>query len=124
MSVILGFIMFCFGGVGSFLSIQYMENDHRYTYKPPLTGHETSVLILFAICLILLAVGLIMTILGILKKRNEDSLQKLMNQTSGNGQKSVCPQCGLNLANGSTECPRCGNVIQQRGGNRFGPNNY
>lgn len=114
MSLIWGILMLGFGGVGAYMTGQYIEEDWYYTYAAPLTDHEKSVLTFLTICIIIAAVGLIMTIFAVWKKRNEDNLQKLTNTTSGGLQRNVCPYCGLNLANGTDICPKCANIIKTK----------
>lgn len=123
MSIFWGFFMFCFGGAGTYMSWTYMENDRRYTYRPPLTDHESTVIAIFTVCLIVAVVGLLITVFSIIKKRNEDSLAKLVNTTNGSNQKNVCVYCGLNLMEGSTVCPKCGKTVNQTGGKEIGKNN-
>ncbi|WP_289466336.1 hypothetical protein, partial [Klebsiella pneumoniae] len=77
------------GGVGAYMTGQYIEKDFRYTYTAPLTDHEESVITFLIICIIVTAVGLIMAIFAVWKKRNEDSLQKLTNTASGGLLKNV-----------------------------------
>ena len=111
MSLLIGIIMFFFGGTGAYMTGQYIENDWRYTYAPPLTNHEESVIMIFILCIIVAVVGLVITVFAVWKKRNEDTLQKLTNTTSGGILKNVCPHCGLNIAEGTEVCPRCAKPV-------------
>ena len=115
MELLIGFLLFLLGGSGSYGTYVYISNDRRYTYSAPLTDHEVTMIATFVICLIIAAVGVIIMIFSLWKKSNEDTLDKIMNTQEGGKLKNVCKQCGLNLAEGTKTCPRCGTVIIEEG---------
>lgn len=116
MNMIIGYILIVlgvFGMVGSFTTI---SNDWRYTYKPPYTDHETTMIALLIISVVVFIVGIMVIIFSVVKKKNEDKLKEITNipQMNSNGQLSVknkCPNCGLNVSDTCTICPRCGQKI-------------
>ena len=54
-----------------------------------------------------------MIIFSIMKKRNEDKLNKVLSYSSNGTIKNVCPNCGVNISEGTTICPKCGTQIEK-----------
>lgn len=113
MSIIVGTLMMVFGGVGTYLIGLYIENDWRYSYRSPLSNHELTLIIFLLICILAAVAGLFVIIITVWKKRNEDALAKLTNTTSKNLLKNVCPNCGLNVTDGTEICPKCSKPIKK-----------
>ena len=116
--MVIGYILAIVGAIASFsvwgvISSETGRGWGYYTYTPPYTDHETTMILLFIICLVVTAAGILMIIFSVMKKSNQDSLQRLQNMQGGGQKHGVCPNCGLNLAEGSDKCPQCGTRIRE-----------
>lgn len=69
---------------------------------------------LFILSMLMLAVGILMILFSIIKKSNEDHLQCMIDTDDRGILKNVCPVCGLNLSENTTQCPKCGTIIQNK----------
>lgn len=111
--MITGYIMIIVGVIGAFAMGGYMANDSRYTYAPPFTDHELFNLVLFALAVMVAAAGVLTVVFAVVKKRNEDRLNRVVNTTPGGMRADVCPKCGLNLSPLTQFCPRCGTPVNR-----------
>ena len=99
--MIIGYILIILGIFGVSGSVVTIKNDleyNYYTYSSPYTSHETTMLTLLFICMVMLMLGIAVIIFTVLKKRNEDQLNKVNNYGNNGTIKNVCPNCGLNLS--------------------------
>lgn len=102
-----GIILASLGLIGTVYAGAYIENDWRYTYTSPFTDHEKMVLFLLFVCVVAAVVGIVSIIFSVIKKKNQDMLNRVQ-EVSGDGKKAnMCPRCGLNLAEGVETCPKC-----------------
>ncbi len=114
--MIMGYIFIILGILGTTRSILTIKNDlesYFYTYSSPYTSHETTMLILLFICMAMLILGIAVIIITILKKRNEDQLNKINNYGNNGTAKNVCSNCGLNLSENAVICPKCGTKVKK-----------
>lgn len=109
--MVIGYILSAIGIIGTVFMGSYISNDRRYTYSPPFTDHETMVLVVLFACLIMAIVGVLSIIFSIIKKRNEDALNRLNNIGKEGTQLGVCPKCGINVTHSTQICPKCGTKI-------------
>lgn len=100
--------MIIVGVMGAITMGGYMANDSRYTYTPPFTDHELFNLVLFALAVMVAAAGVLTVVFAVVKRRNEDRLNRVVNTTPGGMRADVCSKCGLNLSSHVQICPRCG----------------
>ena len=114
--MIIGYILIILGIFGVSGSVVTIKNDleyNYYTYSSPYTSHETTMLTLLFICMVMLMLGIAVIIFTVLKKRNEDQLNKVNNYGNNGTIKNVCPNCGLNLSDNATICPKCGTKVKK-----------
>mgnify|MGYP003107718843 FL=1 len=114
--MIIGYILIILGIFGVSGSVVTIKNDlqnYYYTYSSPYTSHETTMLTLLFICMVMLMLGIAVIIFTVLKKRNEDQLNKVNNYGNNGTIKNVCPNCGLNLSDNATICPKCGTKVKK-----------
>ena len=115
--MIIGCILSALGISGTILIGSYISNNRTYTFSPPFTDYETMVLVVFFACLIMAIVGILSIIFSIIKKRNEDTLNRLNNIGEKGVQLGVCPKCGINITQSTQICPKCGTKITNTKGN-------
>ena len=72
---------------------------------------SSSTLVRFMISFLLFAIGVLLIVFSVIKKRNKDRLDPLRGLTGDGEKQAVCSSCGLNVAPGVTTCPKCGNTI-------------
>lgn len=106
--MIVSYLCIVLGIMGSIFMVTFIGQDTRYTYTPPFTDHEMTMLFFLVVCVALAAAGILGVIFSVVKKRQEDTLQRIQNMGTEGVRKDVCPHCGLNLASGVKVCPRCG----------------
>lgn len=94
MNMVIGYILIILGTAGTAFSGVYIANDRRYTYAPPLTSHETTMLML------LLIGGIVVILFSILKSRNSAQLNQIQNLEKGH------PKCQKALMNVLQEIQR------------------
>lgn len=114
--MIVAYILITLGLIGAisvWSSIVNEINCYTYTYTPPYTDHETSLMIALFIFAIMAGSGVAMIIFSIMKKRNEDKLNKVLSYSSNGTIKNVCPNCGVNISEETTICPKCGTQIEK-----------
>lgn len=116
--MVAGYVLTILGSIGSLLMINLISNDRYYTYSAPFTDHETMMLFLLIVCFVMDAVGIITIVFSVLKKNNQDTLTRITNMGEQGRKRNVCPNCGLNLADGVLECPRCHTEFVEREGNK------
>ncbi len=104
--MVIGYILTVLGILGSVFTVNYMSHD-RYTYSAPLTSHETMVFAIFIVFAVMAAAGIITIIFSIVKKKNQDTLNRITNLNESGKRQHVCQTCGLNLTEGTTICPKC-----------------
>ena len=63
--------------------------------------------------IMILGIGIAVIIITILKKRNEDQLNKINNYGNNGTAKNVCSNCGLNLSENAVICPKCGTKVKK-----------
>ncbi|MCI8282362.1 MAG: zinc ribbon domain-containing protein [Lachnospiraceae bacterium] len=105
--MVIGYILTVLGILGSVLTVNYMSHD-RYTYTAPLTSHETMVFAVFIVFAVMAAAGILTIIFSLVKKKNQDTLNRITDMDESGKRQNVCPVCGLNLAEGARTCPKCG----------------
>lgn len=111
--MIAGFLFIVFGLSGTVYMWNYISSDTRYTYNFPLTSHESIMLVLFALFLVMLIIGIMTVIFSVIKKNNQDTLSRIENIGQNGHIKGICPHCGLNIPAETTECPKCGYKINK-----------
>ena len=110
-----GILMAIFGAVGSLGMYCYISNDGQYTYTGHLTNHELAMIGIFVFFVLLLLTGVFSAIYSAVKKSNQDALRRLENMGAEGKPVGTCPSCGLNLAEGTLICPKCGYKIIEEG---------
>ena len=106
--MIWGILLSAFGLGGTFGFWNYIVNDIRYSYRSPFTSHELTILCLLFLSVAMLLAGILVIIFAVIRKNNQDRLQRVERMGPGNQMAGVCPQCGLNITSGTEICPRCG----------------
>ena len=112
MNIIVGSILMiigAFGTVGTFFTI---SNDRGYTYNPPFTNHEITMLTMFAISIIVLLGGILTVIFSVIKNRNANKLKELTSIQINSHISGKCPKCSLNVSDDCAVCPRCGEKLK------------
>lgn len=109
--MILGYILSTIGIMGSIFMGSYILSDSRYNYSIPLTDHETMVLGIFLVFLIAAVTGVVSIIFSIMKKNNEDTLNRINSIGRKGTRLDVCPRCGINITPNTKTCPKCGAEI-------------
>lgn len=96
MNMVIGYILIILGTAGTAFSGVYIANDRRYTYAPPLTPHETTMLMLLFLGVLLLIGGIVVILFSILKSRNSAQLNQIQNLEKGHP-KNVCQKALMNV---------------------------
>lgn len=112
MNIVIGYILTilgCFGTAGTLFTI---SNDHRYSYTAPYTSHETTVLTMLVISVIVLVAGIATIIFAIIKNRNENKLKELTNIQTDSQIIGKCPNCNINVSENCSVCPKCGEKLK------------
>ncbi len=120
MQTVVGIVMMIIGFFMSIFSGTVIHSDlirHRYSYSPPFTDHETAMMILIFIGIIVILTGIGLIIASIVSQRSKDKINRLQNIGADGLSKSCCIKCGLNLTPNATKCPRCGNIIEKENNN-------
>lgn len=98
---VVGFLMFI-------VAQAEISSNGGYTWSPPYTSHEASVITMKWIGILVLLTGLVG--IGLMLFRNY-YLNRHVTDTkpiSQSGSKVRCPECGLMVLSGVKKCPRCG----------------
>ena len=110
--MIWGFLLIFIGAFGTGGMMLYISN-HHYTYSSPFTDHEILMLAILCIFFILLVAGVLTIIFSYVRKSNQDTLTRIQSMESKGQKAGICPSCHLNLAPGTTICPKCGHQISK-----------
>lgn len=125
MNIVVGYILTFLGGSGLFYSFVTIKTDHSHTWRSPFTTFETTIMVVCILSLIVLVAGIMIIIFSVVKKKNQDMLNKLSGTVDNEPKASVCPNCGLNVSPNLKQCPRCNCMLSNnRGVISNGKNNY
>ena len=111
--MIAGILLFFLGLGGSMGAWIYIKNDVRYTYIPPFTSHENFVMAVLALSIIAAVAGIVVILVSVIRKRNNDALRRLEAMEKGGTMAGRCPSCGLNVTADTKKCPHCGTEIKK-----------
>ena len=116
MGIIIGVTMMAIGfgmDIAGFIRIHSDTAGYfqRYTYSPPFTSHETTMIAIVVIGSIVFLIGLIVTIVSHSSAKRK---KEQMSATVMVVKKFTCPRCGVNLSTDCSKCPNCGENVSEK----------
>lgn len=118
LDTLLNVILAAVGAFFTFVQLGTMYSDmnsfsHRYTYAPPLTAHETQVLVILVIALILCVSSSFKAIKNIyFYSTPSKNYPTIKPQTHTASHLCICPSCQAKNPAGSKFCIKCGTELQ------------
>lgn len=111
--MILGYVLVIIGIFCVVFTGNAIAHDAGYTYAAPYTTHEIVMLGLFVVCLLVFLAGIFVIVAAVLRKRSEDTIERIKINDSHGRRMDVCPRCGLNVSADAKVCPKCGYILKE-----------